>query len=112
MKIMEKFNEKYRMIMESFEQPIETNPDEIFTIVDDLGDGLIVYDVGDSEQEYQAVLDFIARDFGPTARPWAIVNREYFLSYPQKQIVFKNGKLYAFGSKGKFFDRQNKPIEF
>ena len=112
------------------------NPDEVSTLHkagEFKEEGIVIYDVDDSDESRQNMRQIINTHFGKEASPWCLLqgdgngnltetSRQYwghYNSYP-KQVAFKDGKLLAFSandSKEKvWWDRQDKshagiPIE-
>ncbi|MBR4406435.1 MAG: hypothetical protein IKT30_08685, partial [Bacteroidaceae bacterium] len=93
------------------EKPI--NPDEVSTLHKhrELPDGIVIYDVDDSEESRKNMRAIIDTHFGKESSPWCLLqgdgegnltsqSREYwdyYNSYP-KQVAFKDGKLLAFSA--------------
>ena len=93
------------------EKPI--NPDEVSTLhkVKELPDGIVIYDVDDTEESRQNMRKIIDTHYGKESSPWCLLqgddnggltknSREYwdyYNGYP-KQVAFKNGKLLAFSA--------------
>jgi hypothetical protein len=67
-----------------------------------LGDALLTNNKSDLK-------DYISK-LGLGERELTEDSKEYWTRYPNKQIVFKNGKLHSFGSEGVFYDRVDEVI--
>lgn len=107
------------------EDPI--NPDEIPTLhkVKELPEGIVIYDVDESEESRKNMREIINTHFGKDCSPWCLLqgngNGEltqqsagYWQSYSAypKQVAFKNGKLVAFSANNRnerlWWDRQDR----
>ena len=93
------------------EKPI--NPDEVSTLhkAQELPEGIVVYDVDDTEESRKNMRAIIDTHFGKESSPWCLLQGdgegnltrqsreywEYYNAYP-KQVAFKDGKLQAFSA--------------
>lgn len=107
------------------EDPI--NPDEITTLhkVKELPDGLVIYDVDESEESRKNMREIINTHFGKDCSPWCLLQGDgkgkltkysadyWYNTYTAytKQVAFKNGKLVAFSANSNeerlWWDRQD-----
>ena len=94
------------------EDPI--NPDEITTLhkVKELPDGIVIYDVDESEESRKNMREIINTHFGKDCSPWCLLQGDgngkltkysadyWYKTYTAytKQVAFKNGKLVAFSA--------------
>lgn len=107
------------------EKPV--NPDEVSTLhkVKELPDGIVIYDVDNSEESRQNMRRIIDTHYGKESSPWCLLQGDgeggltsqskeywdYYNSYP-KQVAFKNGKLLAFSANRgsvRWWDRMDEP---
>ena len=107
------------------EKPI--NPDDVETLhkYRELPDGIVVYDVDDTEESRENMRRIIDTHFGKESSPWCLLQGDgeggltrqskeywdYYNSYP-KQVAFKNGKLLAFSANRgpvRWWDRMDEP---
>lgn len=105
------------------------NPDEVSTLhkYRELPDGIVVYDVDDSEESRKNMRAIIDTHFGKESSPWCLLQGDgegnlteqskdywdYYNSYP-KQVAFKDGKLQAFSANNgprRWWDRMDKSHE-
>lgn len=105
------------------------NPDEVSTLhkYRELPDGIVVYDVDDSEESRKNMRAIIDTHFGKESSPWCLLQGDgegnlteqskdywdYYNSYP-KQVAFKDGKLLAFSANNgprRWWDRMDKSHE-
>lgn len=107
------------------EDPI--NPDEITTLhkVKELPDGIVIYDVDESEESRKNMREIINTHFGKDCSPWCLLQGNgkgkltkesadyWYKTYAAytKQVAFKNGKLVAFSANSNeeriWWDRQD-----
>ena len=107
------------------EDPI--NPDEITTLhkVKELPDGIVIYDVDESEESRKNMREIINTHFGKDCSPWCLLQGDgkgkltkysadyWYKTYTAytKQVAFKNGKLVAFSANSNeerlWWDRQD-----
>ena len=107
------------------EDPI--NPDEVNTLhkAKVLPEGLVIYDVDESEESRKNMRNIINTHFGKDCSPWCLLqgtkegkltaqSKKYWNHYNiyPKQVVFKNGKLLAFSANDTsdrvWWDKQDK----
>ena len=105
MAIIDQFKDRIK------EKPI--NPDTVPTLhkAKELPDGLVTYDVDDTQESRENMRRIINTHFGKDCSPWCLLQGDgegnltresagywdYYNAYP-KQVVFKNGKLLAFSA--------------
>ncbi len=106
------------------------NPDDVPTLhkASELPDGIVVYDVDDSDQSRYNMRQIINTHYGPDCSPWCLLQGdgkgnltseskrywEHYNAYP-KQVAFRNGKLLAFSANSRsavaWWDRQDESHE-
>lgn len=90
------------------------NPDEVPTLhkVKELPDGIVIYDVDESEESRKNMREIINTHFGKDCSPWCLLQGDgkgkltknsadyWYKTYTAytKQVAFKNGKLVAFSA--------------
>ena len=93
------------------EKPIDPNTVRTLRKVRELPDGIVVYDVSDSDKSRENMRQIINTHFGKNSSPWCLLQGDedgnlteqskeywnYYNSYP-KQVAFKDGKLLAFSA--------------
>lgn len=104
------------------------NPDEVPTLhkVKELPDGIVIYDVDESEESRKNMREIINTHFGKDCSPWCLLQGDgkgkltknsagyWYKTYTAytKQVAFKNGKLVAFSAnsneKRLWWDRQDR----
>lgn len=103
------------------------NPDEVPTLhkVKELPDGIVIYDVDESEESRKNMREIINTHFGKDCSPWCLLQGDgngkltkysadyWYKTYTAytKQVAFKNGKLVAFSANSNeerlWWDRQD-----
>ncbi len=104
------------------------NPDDVPTLhkEKDYGNGIVTYNVDESQESREAMREIINTHFGKDASPWCLLQgdgdgnlteesegywQETYTKYP-KRVAFQNGKLLAFfasNDKPTWWDRLDEP---
>lgn len=113
-------------VIKSKEKPID--PDTVSTLrrAKELPDGIVIYDVEESEESRQNMRRIINTHYGKNSSPWCLLQGDengnltaksagywnQYNAYP-KQVAFKDGRLLAFGANDRqeriWWDRLDKP---
>ena len=109
--IIEKFAE------ESKKEKVDPDTLSSFTNKKDIGDGVVIYDVDNSDLGQEQARIVLDTHFGEKSNPWCLLYKDadgsltrakehWFNTYPgPKKIAFQNGKLIAFYGGDLWWDR-------
>jgi len=109
--IIEKFAE------ESKKEKVDPDTLSSFTNKKEIGDGIVIYDVDNSDLGQEQARIVLDTHFGEKSNPWCLLYKDadgsltrakehWFNTYPgSKKIAFQNGKLIAFYGGDLWWDR-------
>ncbi len=102
---------------ESKKEKIDPDTLSSFTNKKDIGNGVVVYDVENSDKGQEEARLILDTHFGENSNPWCLLYKDangsltrakqhWFNTYPgPKRIAFRNGRLLCFYGGGKWWNR-------